>query len=686
MSPVKSLVVPFRWSPPARAGWLLLLVLLLLGGMGWGVHGLYQKREQHYHHQIEGGLQAINQLQVNGVTHWRSGHVRDAAAITNDSLLAQAVARWQAQPLPDTEEPVRERLRSLVEHARYTSAHLVDLQGQLLLDAAGPATGTLQAPELQALQHALALAEPGVVELRTDTAFAAYPFFGLLAPLYDGNRPLGAIWLVVDVRTTLYPQLASWPTTFRTAESVLVERQGDDAVFISPLRHSADAPLWQRQPLGSTSRDPMVQAVTGVRGVFYGTDYRDHSVLAVASAVPDSPWLLVSKVDVADAFTETQRREWLSLGLFVSLGLLSLGSLVVFWQARAWRRERALKAELQRNLHWLDNAQQAALLGYFVYDPQSERFTLSRMARIIFGLPSGSSVALSQWAGMLHLDGREETLKVHLRAMSERTRLRTQYRIQRHGDGQVRWIEVWGEYGNAAGNGESLLMTGTVQDITDRKHTEQELAHYRSALESQVRLDPLTQVANRLALDEAVARAWSQALREGSPLALVMIDVDHFKLYNDHYGHVAGDRCLQRVAGALAAQLGRGSDLLARYGGEEFVVLLPGADGDAALAVAHRLCQALHALALEHQGTSGPGIVTASMGVAHLRPADLVAAGTATRTGVDAAQRLFQQADAALYRAKQLGRDRVVLYDAQCEAALNGVEQPEPPFIPRGAH
>lgn len=680
---MKSPVVPFRWLPPARAWWLLPLVLLLLGGMGWGVYGIYQKREQHYHHQIEGGLQTINQLQVHGITHWRRRHVRDAAAITDDSLLAQAVARWQAQPLPGNEEPLRERLRSFVEHARYTSAHLVDPQGQLLLDAAGPATGMLQAPELQALQGALALAEPGVVELRTDTAFA-YPFFGLLAPLYDGNRPLGAIWLVVDARTTLYPQLASWPTTFRTAESVLVERQGDEAVFISPLRHSADAPLWQRQPLGPASRDPMVQAVTGVRGVFYGTDYRNHAVLAVASAVPDSPWLLVSKVDVADAFTETQRREWLSLGLFVSLGLLLLGSLVVVWQARAWRRERALKAELQRNLQWLDNAQQAALLGYFVYDPHSEKFTLSRMARTIFGLPSGSSMTLSQWVGMLHPDGREEALKEHLRAMTERTRLRTQYRIQRHGDGQVRWIEVWGESGNSAGNGEPRVVTGTVQDITDRKHTEQELAHYRSALESQVRLDPLTQVANRLALDEAVARAWGQALREGSPLALVMIDVDHFKLYNDHYGHVAGDQCLQSVAGALAVQLGRASDLLARYGGEEFVVLLPGADGDAALAVAHRLRQALHALALEHRGTPGPGIVTASMGVAHLRPAELVAAGTATRTDVDAAQRLFQQADSALYRAKQLGRDRVVPYDAQCEAALNGVGEPGAEFMPSG--
>ena len=85
----------------------------------------------------------------------------------------------------------------------------------------------------------------------------------------------------------------------------------------------------------------MVLAVAGVRGAFYGSDYRNQPVLAVASAVPDSPWLLVSKVDVADAFTAAQRREWLALSLFVSLGLLSLGCVVVLWQGRAWRRERA---------------------------------------------------------------------------------------------------------------------------------------------------------------------------------------------------------------------------------------------------------------------------------------------------------------------------------------------------------
>lgn len=669
---------PLRLPVPARAWWaLLLLVALLFVGIGWGVHAIYEAREQRYRHQIEGGMQAINHLQVRGVTDWRRRRVQEAAALTDDSLLAQAVARWRATATADEEQAVREQLRILVEHVRYTAAYLVDPQGRLLLDAAGPATGMLQAPEQQALEGALARAEPGIVELRSDAAFA-FPFFGLLAPLYDGTTPLGAIWLVVDARTTLYPLLETWPANSRTAESVLVERQGETAVFLSPLRHRGDEPLALRLPVEPGSHDPMALAAHGVRGAFYGSDYRNQPVLAVASAVPDSPWLLVSKVDVADAFTDAQRREWLALSLFVSLGLLLLGCIVVLWQGRAWRRERVLKAELERNLRWLDNAQKAASVGYFVYDAQREAFIMSRMAGAIFGLPTDGRMTLRQWVAMLHPEERARTLEIHGRAMTERIPLRTQYRIHRHGDGEVRWIEVWGEYGDSAGNSEPLLMTGTVQDITDRKHTEDELSRYRCALESQVRMDPLTQVANRLALDEAVAGAWGRALREGASLALLMIDVDHFKAYNDHYGHVAGDRCLQRVAAALGSALGREGDLLARYGGEEFAVLLPGADGEAALAVAHRLHDVVRALSLEHRGSATRGIVTVSMGVAYLRPADGADAAAVARTGVDAAQPLFQQADAALYRAKQLGRDRVVLYDAQCAVSLHQARQAAP--------
>jgi diguanylate cyclase (GGDEF)-like protein len=143
---------------------------------------------------------------------------------------------------------------------------------------------------------------------------------------------------------------------------------------------------------------------------------------------------------------------------------------------------------------------------------------------------------------------------------------------------------------------------------------------------------------------------WQRAARQVTPLAVIMIDVDHFKAYNDHYGHQAGDDCLRQVAQALASTVQRANDLLARYGGEEFVVVLPALTGKQALQVAERLLAAVAAQSIPHAKNSAAPVVTVSIGVAYGTPelnaqcADLLA-----------------EADALLYQAKHQGRNRVAL-------------------------
>ena len=651
--------VPTRLRAHRWAWWLLAgLVLGLLLSMAWGARSVYQQREQRYHHQIEGGLRAISLLQVRNVADWRRQHIADAAALTDDGLFAQAAARWHAAPSEALQEPLRERLRSFVEHGGYSAAFWVDAQGALRLGPQGALQGTLASPEQQALRQALAQAEPVAVELHRDAAFA-FAIFGVLAPVFDGDTPLGAVWLVSDARTQLFPQVETWPSASRSAESLLVQRDGDELVYVSPLRHRSDAPLSLRQAI-VPGRDVVVQAVAGARGVVYGSDYRGQEVLALVSAVPDSPWVLVSKLDVDEAFVDAQRGEWLALALLASLALLSGGCAAAAWQWRAWRRERGLKLALERNMRWLDSAQKAASAGYFAYDAEHQKFFMSSMAHAIFGLPPQEYMTLQQWMDMVHPEDCAHVLQVHAEAIAAHTPLGTQYRIVRASDGAQRWLQVWGEYGDGTDT-DPLRMTGTVQDITERKQAEQQLARYRDALEERVRLDPMTQVANRLALGEAMQREWEQARLRGMPLALLMIDVDYFKAYNDHYGHVAGDRCLQRVAQALAGAVQRAGELAARYGGEEFAVLLPDSDELRAVAVAHRLREAVRELALEHQASPCGAQVTISVGVACVRPADGQPLEHAQTT-------LFQQADAALYRAKQAGRDRVALYGADVQA------------------
>lgn len=168
-----------------------------------------------------------------------------------------------------------------------------------------------------------------------------------------------------------------------------------------------------------------------------------------------------------------------------------------------------------------------------------------------------------------------------------------------------------------------------------------------SRLETLSLTDALTGLANRRHFDEVLAREWQRALRTGEPLALAVLDVDWFKAYNDHYGHPAGDACLQQIAQTLAATISRSSDLVARYGGEEFLFLAPATGAAGAQSMAQRLVTAVAALNLPH--TASPlGHVSISVGV--------------TAMQADAhlpAQALVQRADAALYRAKSLGRNRV---------------------------
>ena len=173
------------------------------------------------------------------------------------------------------------------------------------------------------------------------------------------------------------------------------------------------------------------------------------------------------------------------------------------------------------------------------------------------------------------------------------------------------------------------------------------LQEANARLDTMARTDALTGVPNRRFFDEFLAQAWSRAATLGQPLSLLLIDVDHFKAFNDRYGHQAGDRCLCVVAEAIASCLRRPVDVLARWGGEEFVVVLAEADTEAAAEVAQRVRQAVQDCALPHVTSVTARVVTVSVGVATAWPA-------AQGSQAD----LLQRTDTALYQAKATGRNR----------------------------
>lgn len=168
-------------------------------------------------------------------------------------------------------------------------------------------------------------------------------------------------------------------------------------------------------------------------------------------------------------------------------------------------------------------------------------------------------------------------------------------------------------------------------------------------LEALSLLDALTDIPNRRRYDESLASEWARAKRDRTPLSLIMIDIDHFKEYNDYYGHGAGDVCLQRVATELVEGVVRPGDVVARYGGEEFVVILPDTDKDAAGQIAERLRERIEKLNLAHAYSGTKPVITISAGVA-----------TQTELGECFSSRmLHDSADKALYMAKAGGRNRV---------------------------
>jgi diguanylate cyclase (GGDEF)-like protein/PAS domain S-box-containing protein len=207
----------------------------------------------------------------------------------------------------------------------------------------------------------------------------------------------------------------------------------------------------------------------------------------------------------------------------------------------------------------------------------------------------------------------------------------------RHRDGALRAMDLTMTPMHAADG----LFVVLLHDITHHKRSEDALQ--RAAL-----LDPLTKIANRRHFDAFLDKEWHRAIRNAQPLSLVVLDVDHFKLYNDTLGHAAGDVCLQKVAQTLQDHAARPTDLAARYGGEEFVLLFAETPAETAACLAEMIRAAVAALEIPNPRSTTSSWLTVSVGVATIVP-----------TQLDAVDNLFVSADRAMYAAKAAGRNRV---------------------------
>ncbi|MFL9879989.1 sensor domain-containing diguanylate cyclase [Herbaspirillum rhizosphaerae] len=223
-----------------------------------------------------------------------------------------------------------------------------------------------------------------------------------------------------------------------------------------------------------------------------------------------------------------------------------------------------------------------------------------------------------------------------------------------HGFGLLLLILFLGFFGNRLILQIQLRVAAENEAIDSRSNVER----LNETLQGLAMHDGLTGLANRRCFDDEILKELRRAARSGESLAVVMIDVDYFKRYNDTYGHLAGDECLRRIASLLKVAGQRPGDLVARYGGEEIVILLPDCDEKSAAQIAFGLLKNICALAIPHTGNP-PGIVTASAGVGVL----------AEVSSIDTPEDVIDMADKALYQAKSTGRNRVCVYQNIAAAA-----------------
>ncbi|WP_188911702.1 diguanylate cyclase domain-containing protein [Aureimonas endophytica] len=354
--------------------------------------------------------------------------------------------------------------------------------------------------------------------------------------------------------------------------------------------------------------------------------------------VDDLPLFVTFALSERGVFASWNR---LAIATASALGLLSLLAIGLAFVVRRelkhrQRAEKAIRRSEARLRLITDHANDVIIW----LNEDFVREYVSPACRSVFGMAPEDLVGRRS-RDLIHPDDWEAVEQTLRDARRGRGNLETVYRL-RHRDGHYVWVEA--RYGHVAEDAAYIVV---LREVSRRKEAEERLAAANAELAALARTDGLTGLVNRRGFDEALARE-SAAAGADRPLSLLLMDLDRFKLFNDRYGHPAGDDCLRRVAAAIGAQAAGTGATVARYGGEELAVLLPAMPAPAAEVIGEGIRAAVESLRIEHPGNaSNGGVATISLGCATIEH---------SRDGGGA---LVEEADRMLYEAKRMGRNRV---------------------------
>ncbi|QIO35829.1 diguanylate cyclase [Bradyrhizobium sp. 1(2017)] len=593
---------------------------------------------------------------ILGVSAWREWAARDAVLRGAEAEMANVA-------------------RSLTQHAEDSldllDSGVVGVVSRLEVDGAGPATVTKLDKVLEARKTAIArinsvaiiddqgnwLTSPGTIgSTLTDDGFFRYHQLSAKREAHVGrpvknqedgqwvvtlsrrfNKPDGSFGGVV-LATISANYLSHFYEQFEIGRNSAVALVHGDGMIIARNpsndkfvgRNVADTPLF---------RDASLQRPGGA--------YHFRSPLDGAERVSffkrssRYPLVLLATVD-KDELLAPWREAAISRMLYVVALVLMIAIIGAVLVRQLQRGQRMAAALTEKEAHFRLLAEGSSDMVTRIGLDERLRYVSPSSVRVV-GWRANQLIGTPALAGINPEDLLQVQAIVDAMKRGEKEEARLVYRNAHQENGEV-WLESTMRV-TRKDNGRVDGVVAISRDITEHKKLE-------TRLETLAIEDSLTGLANRRRFDERLKEEWARAYRDRSSLALLMIDVDHFKSYNDEYGHPAGDACLRLVAQIIAAETQRPGDLAARYGGEEFAMLLPNTDAAGCARIGDRIRRAIREAGLVHTTNHATGYVTASLGGAACRPVLERTAGVVS---------LVEAADRALYTAKEAGRNRLMM-------------------------
>ena len=397
----------------ATVTFALITLALLAGGYRY-----YRGDTEHIRREKYQEIAAIGELKIGQIREWRRERLADAGRSAASPFFRRALVEWRKNPEnPDLRADWRQRLKLEQEAYGYADVLLLDPDGRILLaanddpDPTGPATR-------QAI--AATLADRRAVFSDFHRSARGHIYLDTVAAIPDAEgQPLALLVLRSDAASYLYPLIQSWPTPSRSAETLLVQREGDVIVYLNELRHRANTALSLRTPLAQTNL-PAAQAALGRQGLFQGRDYRDVEVLADLRPVPGLPWFLVAKVDTEEILAEARYHAGI-VALFVLLGILLTGAMTTL----AYRRRQA---DLYRDRYRLERQRREA--------QEEFRITLYSIGDAVITTDDAGRIrqmnpVAEQLTGWPEAEARDQPLDAVFRIVNEATRAMVENPAQR---------------------------------------------------------------------------------------------------------------------------------------------------------------------------------------------------------------------------------------------------------------